>query len=129
MAARRTTSRRSAEARFVSPVVTVPPRDRNAMGTRIARIAGQHDRVLQFHREPIRAPHLVVLEGGSVRDVEMDSIRRRLRRSPVLLVLLATVAAVAVDLVDGVPAWSHWAALGTALVLGAHALITRLRCR
>ena len=99
------------------------------MATLIARIAGHHDRVLQFHREPVRAPHLVVLEGGSVRDAEMDTFRRRLWRSPVLLVLAATLAAVVVDLVDSVPAWSQWAALGTAVVLSAHTVITHLRSR
>jgi hypothetical protein len=98
------------------------------MATPIARFAGHHGRVLQFHREPVRAPHLVVLDGGGARDAEMD-LRRRLWRSPVVLVLLATLVAVAVDLVDGVPAWPQWAALGTALVLGTHTLITRMRSR
>lgn len=83
--------------------------------------------MLQF-REPVGAPRLVVIEGGGARDTDVDG-RRRLRRSPVLLVLAATLVAVAVDMVDGVPAWSHWAALGTALVLGAHAMITHLRTR
>jgi hypothetical protein len=98
------------------------------MEPRIARNGGHDGRVLQFHREPVRAHHLVLVEGRGAQDAEMGN-RRRLRRSPVLLVLAATLVALAVDLVDGVPAWSHWAALGTALVLAAHALIARLHSR
>jgi hypothetical protein len=85
--------------------------------------------VLQFHREPVRAPHLVLVGSRQGRDVESDRLRHRVWRTPVLLVLAATLLAVAVDLVDSVPAWSHWAAFGSALVLFAHAGFSRLRSR
>lgn len=87
--------------------------------------------MLQFHRESVRTPRLVVVEGGrSEMDGRRDDLRqagRALLRPPAVLVLLATLVAVVVDLVDSVPAWSHWAVLGTAIVLVTHAVVVRRR--
>jgi hypothetical protein len=40
-------------------------------------------------------------------------------------VLVATLLAVVVDLVDGTPAWSQYAAAISAVVLASHALLSR----
>lgn len=95
-------------------------------------IGGHDESVLQFHREAARVPHLVVIEGGRRgtspgRAPDDQRSPRDLRLGPIMLVVLATLVAVFVDLVDNTPAWSPWAVLGTALVLLAHLTVQRLR--
>jgi hypothetical protein len=76
--------------------------------------------VLQFDREAVRPTHLVVIDGeaGAAAGTRSHAIRQAI--SPALLVVLATVVAVAVDLVDTVPRWSHVAIAGSVLVLALH---------
>jgi hypothetical protein len=76
--------------------------------------------VLQFHREPLRTPHLVVIDGGraSERSRRGDSLA-------VLAVVLATIVALAVDLTDGALAWSPYAVAVSVVVLAAHAVLVR----
>jgi hypothetical protein len=93
--------------------------------SRIAR--GSMSPVLQFDREPLRTPHLVALEGGRAGEVARP-VRRRLS-VPVVLVVVATLLAVLVDLVDHVPAWSPFAVAISVGVLAAHILLTPRRPR
>jgi hypothetical protein len=81
--------------------------------------------MLHFDREAVRPPHLVALDGSAGDAIHAGS--RLHHRLPVLLVVAATVLAVLVDLVDTVPAWSPYAALTSAVVLAAHALLSRSR--
>jgi hypothetical protein len=80
--------------------------------------------MLHFESEAARPPSLVVVDGS-----QSDAARLPLGRirtfAPALLVVAATLFAVLVDLVDGVPAWSHYAALASVVVLAAHALLSR----
>ena len=81
--------------------------------------------MLQFDREALRPTHLVVVDGeaGASAGPRSDT---RPAIVPVALVVLATVAAVVVDLIDSVPRWSHVAAAGSVLVLALHrALLLR----
>ncbi|HEX7096100.1 MAG TPA: hypothetical protein VF183_09465 [Acidimicrobiales bacterium] len=83
--------------------------------------------MLQFDRHALQSPRLVVLEGGR-REASGHARARRAGLSwPVLLVVLATLVAVLVDLVDPIPVWSHFAVLGTAAVLATHAFVTHRR--
>jgi hypothetical protein len=76
--------------------------------------------MLQFDREAVRPTHLVVIDGEADTTAHTRSHARRQPITPPLLVVLATVVAVAVDLVDTVPRWSHVAVAGSALVLALH---------
>lgn len=82
--------------------------------------------MLQFDHRAFDTPRLVVLEGGRSDAAARPGVRGVLRL-PVLLVVVATVAAVLVDLVDPVPAWSPVAMIGSALVLLTHAIVTHRR--
>jgi hypothetical protein len=83
--------------------------------------------MLHFEREATRSPRLVVIDGGrSQADARLSSASIR-GAATVAFVVAATLLAVAVDLVDDVPAWSPVAALASAFVLAAHALLSRRR--
>ena len=61
--------------------------------------------MLHFDRDAVRPPHLVVLDGaGAERRQAADT-----RLGPVLLVVVATIVAVVIDLVDTTPRWSPYA--------------------
>jgi hypothetical protein len=79
--------------------------------------------MLHVEREAASPPHLVAFDGGRSEDTaRLAGLRAFV---PVLLVLAATALTIVVDLVDAVPAWSHYAAAVSALVLAVHALLTR----
>jgi len=82
--------------------------------------------MLQFDHRAFDTPRLVVLEGGRS-DSAARARARGVQRLPVLLVIVATIAAVLVDLVDTVPGWSPIAILGSGLVLITHAIVTHRR--
>ena len=76
--------------------------------------------MLQFDREAVRPTHLVVIDGESRAAADARAHARRQAITPAVLVVLATLVAVAVDLVDSVPRWSHVAIAGSVLVLALH---------
>ena len=71
--------------------------------------------MLHFHRQDVRLPHLVVIEGGRS-EARSESGTRLHSAAAVVFVLLATLLAVAVDVLDSVPMWSHVALAGSAFV-------------
>jgi hypothetical protein len=91
-----------------------------------SRIAhGSMSPVLQFDRQPLRTPHLVAVDGGRAGEVARP-VRRRMSVS-VVLVIVATVLAVMVDLVDHVPTWSPLAIAISVGVIAAHVRLTQRR--
>jgi hypothetical protein len=76
--------------------------------------------MLQFDREAVRPTHLVVIDGEAGAAADARAHARRQAVTPAVLVVLATLVAVAVDLVDSVPRWSHVAIAGSVLVLALH---------
>jgi len=83
--------------------------------------------MLQFDHRALDTPRLVVIDGGRSGATARSPRRAVALGRPVLLVLLATIAAVLVDLVDTVPAWSPIAMIGSGLVLLTHAIVTHRR--
>jgi hypothetical protein len=81
--------------------------------------------MLHFEREATHTPRLVVVDGGRshrAARLPFGSIRNV---APVALVVLATLFAVVVDLLDGVRAWSPIAVAASAVVLAVHAALSR----
>jgi hypothetical protein len=78
--------------------------------------------MLHLERETTSPPRLVVVDGARPDAARLPLARRR-HVAPALLVVAATLFAVLVDLVDGVPAWSHYAAIASTAVLAVHALL------
>jgi hypothetical protein len=76
--------------------------------------------MLQFDREAVRPTHLIVIDGEAGATADARAHARRQAVTPAVLVVLATLVAVAVDLVDSVPRWSHVAIAGSVLVLALH---------
>jgi hypothetical protein len=81
--------------------------------------------MLHFERDAARPPHLVALDGDRLDDAPRGALATIRSAGSVTLVLVATLLAVVVDLVDATPAWSQYAAMVSAVVLAAHALLTR----
>ena len=78
--------------------------------------------MLHFERDAVRPPHLVVLDGGHAESPAPAVARPQLAT---LLVVMATLVAVVIDLIDTTPRWSPYAALVSAAVLALHALLRR----
>ena len=81
--------------------------------------------MLHFDREPVSRPQLIALDGGRPAGHMALTAARVRQLAPVLVVLAATLFAVFLDVLDTVPAWSHYAVAASAVVLAAHALLSR----